>query len=142
MSILDVARLVVYRFHQKGLEIFLVNSDIENDPDVWRLPDCDRAKFEKQLEEGDFIEIDLEEEGRSGQIYAVEGDWHTMPSIRGLIKHDVKVAKSLVKEALPGIEKGAFFAFKEGVKQTMPSEYKALKELKEILIDRNTVSNI
>ena len=34
MSILDIARLVVYRFHEKGLEIFLVNSDLKHDPDI------------------------------------------------------------------------------------------------------------
>lgn len=142
MSLLDIARLVVYRFHQKGLEIFLVNNDIERDPDVWRLPDCDRGQLKEHLQNGDFIEIDVNEGGVKGQIVAVEGDWHTIPSIRGLLKYDVKVAKTLVKEVIPGIEKGAFFAFKEGVKKTMPSEYKALKELKEILIDRNTVNNI
>lgn len=142
MSILNVARLVIYRFHQKGLEIFLVNSDLENDPDVWRLPDCNRDKLTTQIDIDEIIEIDLADDGVAGRIVAVEGDWHTMPSIRGLIKHDVKVAKSLVKEALPGIEKGTFFAFKEGIKKTMPAEYKALKELKDVLIDRNTVKNI
>lgn len=142
MSILDAARLVVYRFHQKGLEIFLVNSDIENDPDVWRLPDCNSTEVSERLKTNDFIEVEITE-GQPGQrLVAVEGDWHTIPSIRGLVKHDIKVAKSLAKDLVPGIEKGAFFAFKEGVKKTMPEEYKALKELKEILIDRNTVKNI
>ncbi len=142
MSILDVARLVVYRFHQKGLEIFLVNSDLANDPDVWRLPDCTQDHLIEHIENGDIIEIEMEDQGRKGRIVAVEGDWHTIPSIRGLIKHDVKVAKSLVKDVIPGIEKGAFFAFKEGIKNTMPAEYKALKELKEVLIARNIINNI
>ncbi len=142
MSILDVARLVVYRFHQKGLEIFLVNSNIENDPDVWRLPDCDTDGISQKLSDHDVIELDIED-GRPGQrLLAVEGDWHTIPSMRGLVKHDIKVAKSIAKDMLPGLEKGAFFAFKEGVKKTMPEEYKALKELKDILVDRNTIKNI
>lgn len=142
MSILDVARLVVYRFHQKGLEIFLVNSDLENDPDVWKLPDCDVVKMRDDMDEDDIIEVDIKGESQKGRIVAIEGDWHTMPSIRGLIKHDIKVAKELAKELLPNNEKGTFFAFKEGVKKTMPEEYQALKELKDILIDRNTVKNI
>ena len=33
MSVLDTVRVIIYRFHEKGLEIFLVNSDLENDPD-------------------------------------------------------------------------------------------------------------
>lgn len=142
MSILDVARLVVYRFHEKGLEIFLVNSDLKNDPDVWKLPNCDTGKLEDKLSQDDFIEIDIDGKSPANRLIAVEGDWHTMPSIRGLVKHDVKIVKNMVKEALPGIDKGAFFAFKEVVKKTMPSEYKALKELKEVLVDRNSVKNI
>ncbi len=142
MSILDVARLVVYRFHEKGLEIFLVNSDLQNDPDIWKLPNCDTLKLEDKLEDEDFIEIDIEGQSPARRIIAVEGDWHNMPSIRGLVKHDVKMVKNMVKEALPGIDKGAFFAFKEVVKKTMPSEYKALKELKEVLVDRNSIKNI
>ncbi len=142
MSILDVARLVVYRFHEKGLEIFLVNSDLKAIPDVWKLPNCDTVKLSDKLDEEDFIEIDIEGEGDSSRLIAVEGDWHTMPSIRGLVKHDIKIAKNMVKEALPGIDKGAFFAVKEVVKKLLPEEYKAVKELKDVLIDRNSVKNI
>lgn len=142
MSILDIARLVVYRFHEKGLEIFLVNSDLSKDPDIWKLPNCDTDKLNVQLEEDDFIEIDIEGQSPANKIIAVEGDWHTMPSIRGLVKHDVKIVKSMVKEALPGLDKGAFFAFKEVVKKAMPDEYKALRELKDVLIDRNSIKNI
>ena len=143
MSILDVARLVVYRFHEKGLEIFLVNSDLKSDPDVWKLPNCDTIKLSTKLEQEDFIEIDIEgKDCKAQRLIAVEGDWHTMPSIRGLVKHDIKIAKSIVKEALPGIDKGAFFAVKEVVKKLMPEEYKAVKELKDVLVDRNSVKNI
>lgn len=143
MSILDIARLVVYRFHEKGLEVFLVNSDLKNDPDVWKLPNCDTVRLADKFENEDFIEIDIEEgKSQANRLIALEGDWHTMPSIRGLVKHDVKLAKNMVKEALPGIDKGAFFAVKEVVKKLMPEEYKAIKELKEVLVDRNSVKNI
>ena len=142
MSILDVARLVVYRFHEKGLEIFLVNSDLKNDPDIWKLPNCDTDQIHDKFQEDDFIEIDIQGEAPAQRLIAVEGDWHTMPSIRGLVKHDVKIVKSMVKEALPGIDKGAFFAVKEVVKKLLPAEYAAIKELKEVLVDRNSVKNI
>ena len=141
MSFLNFARLVVYRFHEKGLEIFLVNSDLASDPDVWKLPECCMNKVSEQLDDNDFIEVPVEE-GSQARLIAVEGDWHNIPSIRGLVKHDIKIVKKLVKDAIPGIEKGAFFAFKEGVKKVLPSEYKAMKELKEILVDRNSLKNM
>ena len=142
MSILDVARLVVYRFHEKGLEIFLVNSDLKNDPDVWKLPNCDTEKIDHKLQNEEFIEIDIDGNTPAKKLIAVEGDWHTMPSIRGLVKHDVKIVKSMVKDALPGIDKGAFFAVKEVVKKLLPEEYAAIRELKDVLVDRNSVKNI
>lgn len=138
MSFIDLARLVVYRFHEKGLEVFLINSDLQNDPDVWKFPNLDLAKINELIQSGDTIEVEVDGE----KLVAIEGDWHNIPSIRGLVKHDVKVVKSLVKEAVPGIEKGAFVAFKESVKKLLPSQYKALKELKEILLESNSVRNI
>ena len=141
MSILNFTRLVVYRFHEKGLEIFLVNSDLAHDPDVWKLPECCLDKISEKLNEEDFIEVAIGESGES-KLIAVEGDWHHIPSIRGLLKHDIKIVKKLVKSALPGIKNGAFFAFKEGAKKIMPSEHKAMKELKEILVDRNSLRNM
>ena len=39
MSVFDLARVVVYRFHEKGLEFFLVNPDLDQDPDAWKIPD-------------------------------------------------------------------------------------------------------
>ena len=143
MSILNFARLVVYRFHEKGLEVFLLNTDLNKDPDVWKFPECDMIKLSEEMNHEDYIELDVNpQELNAGKIIAIEGDWHTIPSIRGLIKHDVKVVKSIVKEAIPGIEKGAFVGFKETVKKLLPHEYKAIKELKEILVDRNLLRNI
>jgi len=141
MSVLDFVRVVIYRFHEKGLEVFLVNSELEQDPDVWKIPKTGMVNVTRQDE---CIELDpvTNDKGEIYTTFAVEGDWHDMPSIRGLIKHDIKLAKQTIKEVVPGIEKGGFFAVKEAVKHTMPEEYKALKELKDILFDRNVVRNI
>jgi len=141
MSVLDFVRVVIYRFHEKGLEVFLVNSELEQDPDVWKIPKTGMVNVTMQDE---CIELDpvTNDKGEIYTTYAVEGDWHDIPSIRGLIKHDIKLAKQTIKEVVPGIEKGGFFAVKEAVKHTMPEEYKALKELKDILFDRNVVRNI
>ena len=141
MSVFDFVRVVIYRFHERGLEVFLVNSDLENDPDVWKIPE---AQIENVKKCADCIELDpvKDKEGYEQVTLAVQGDWHNIPSIRGLIKHDIKLAKATMKEVVPGIEKGGFFAIKEAVKHTMPDEYKTLKELKDILFDRNLVKNM
>jgi hypothetical protein len=143
MSVLDLARVIIYRFHEKGLEIFLINNDMDKDQDIWRIP---QGLSNSIRENGDVNVIDLDttedENGRSVRTLAIEGDWHDIPSIRGMLKHDVRLVKTIVKENLPGSEKGAYFAVKEAFKKVMPQEYKALKELREILFDRNSVTNI
>lgn len=143
MSVLDLARIIIYRFHEKGLEIFLINNEMENDSDIWKLPEGLSHTLQKDAK---LKIIDLESvedhEGQKIRTLAIEGDWHDIPSIRGMLKHDVKLFKSIVKENLPGSEKGAYFAVKEAFKKVLPHEYKALKELKDILFDRNSVTNI
>ncbi len=142
MSVLDLARVIIYRFHEKGLEIFLINNDMEKDADIWRIP----SGFSQQLEDAKMGIIDLDStfttEGKEIKNIAIEGDWHDIPSIRGMIKYDIKLAKSIVKENLPGAEKGAYFAVKEAFKKVLPHEYQTIKELKDVLFDRNSVTNI
>ncbi|MDF1697451.1 MAG: hypothetical protein P1U56_16530 [Saprospiraceae bacterium] len=143
MSVLDTVRVVIYRFHEKGLEIFLVNSDLENDPDIWNLP---KGKLGTTHPTSYIDSIELEsqedEKGRKVQTLAVEGEWHDIPSLRGMLKHDMKLVKSKLIEVAPEMEKGGFFAVKEAFKKVMPEEYKALKELKSILRDRNLTKYI
>jgi hypothetical protein len=146
MSAFDFARIMIYRFHETGLEIFLINNDMEQDPDVWKLPQSMSDNIKKSIELSGREAIDLEDitslDGSTVKTMAVEGDWHDIPSIRGMIKYDMKLAKKILKERLPGSEKGAFIAAKECFKKVLPHEYMAIKELKDILTDRNTVKNI
>lgn len=143
MNVLDSARVIIYRFHEKGLEIFLVNSDLENDPDIWKLP---KGKINVASKSSYMNSIQLDsqkdEKGREVKTLAVEGEWHDIPSLRGMLKHDVKLVKSKLIEVAPEMEKGGFFAVKEAFKKVMPDEYKALKELKSILRDRNLTKYI
>jgi hypothetical protein len=144
MSVLDLARVIIYRFHEKGLEIFLINNDMETDQDIWQIPQGLSETIREKGHLKNIIDLDVtvDENGRSIKTLAIEGDWHDIPSIRGMLKHDVKLVKAIVKENLPGSEKGAYFAVKEAFKKVMPHEYKALKELKDVLFDRNSVTNI
>lgn len=143
MHVFDTVRIIIYRCHEKGLEVFLINDDLESDPDVWLLPS---GRLETQIKESikSLIELDhvYEDEGEKVKTIALEADWHEIPSVRGLVKHDVKLVKSKIKEVLPNIEKGAYFCVKEAFKKVLPNEYQALKELKDIMLDRNTVTNI
>jgi DNA polymerase III epsilon subunit-like protein len=138
MHVLDQIRLVVYRCHETGLEIFLVNTDFD---DTWRIPFEKIAKYnEDELQK---LVIDLgpveAEDGTMVQTYAIEGDYHDIPSIRKLVKGDFDIVTSKVKYIMT---KGAFFAIKETFKKVLPNEYNALHELKEILSARNLLSNI
>jgi hypothetical protein len=146
MSVFDFARVMIYRFHETGLEIFLINNEMDKDPDVWKLPEGIGSEFKNRMETLGKEAIDLDEistpQGEMLRTLAIEGDWHDIPSIRGMLKHDMKIAKKIIKEKLPGSEKGAFVAAKECFKKVLPHEYQAIKELKDILTDRNTVKNM
>ncbi len=143
MSVLDQVRLVIYRVNKKGLEIFLVS----NGEEEWSIPKGKLSSNKSQpywTQEDNCIHLDPVEcsDGQKRGAVAIEGDWHEIPSIRGIIKQDVKIVKSQIKQRIPELEQGTYFAVKEAVKKVLPEEYKALKELKEILIDRNQAKYI
>ncbi len=142
LSVFDKMRVLIYRYHEKGLEIFLVDPKMASDKSVWKLP-------QSEIENGQVPPFDLDHQkelihlepiGEGNQWHhtiAVEGDWHDIPSIRGMIKHDLKRVSSKIKEVLPDLEKGTYVAAKDIVKKVLPHEYKAIKELKDILLERN-----
>lgn len=136
MSVLDYARVCIYRVNQKGLEIFLVNTGAEE----WQIPAGKLSISATTFEPSSMIE--LESDGVVGKVLAIEGDWHEIPSIRRMIKDDVKIVASHVIHKLPEAEEGAYFAIKEAFKKVLPAEYNSLKELKDILIDRNQAKYI
>jgi len=73
---------------------------------------------------------------------AVEGDYHDIPSIRAMIKEDVRIVKRQIKTAVPGLEHGAYCAVKDAFKKVLPQEYAALKELKDVVMDKNLLTNL
>lgn len=145
MTVFDTVRLIIYRFHEKGLEIFLVNSDL--DKENWQIPFADIAKYSgENVEIGNrFISLETSDNpgGPTSFACAIEGDWHDIPSIRKLIKEDIKLVSSKIEVFDKiALEKGTFFAIKEAFKKVMPNEYKVLQELKDIVLHRNMVKNI
>ena len=139
MHVLDEVRLIIYRCHEKGLEVFLVNTGFEEEN--WKIPFEEIAKYTGQEFENDIIPLDplQEKDGSMSSVVAVEGDWHDIPSLRKLIKGDVKIVASKIKFIA---DHGAFFALKEAMKKVLPNEYAVLHELKDILMARNQLRNI
>lgn len=145
MSLFDKACLIIYRFAEKGLEVFLVNDAGDENP-VWSIPHQDIPRAAEKLVESEteLIELDAVEvdNGQKYRAIAIEGDYHDIPSMRSLIKNDVLYVKDKLKTLIPELDKGTFVAVKEVVKNVLPHEYVFLKELKEILTDRNLTQNI
>ena len=129
--------LIIYRFRERGLEIFLTN-DAENE-EGWRLPEeeLSRDATDKMTQ---MIELNpvQQEDGATAEAYAVEGDWHDIPSLKGMLYEDALQ----MKEKLKIIDRGAFVVVKEAVKRVLPHQYQFLKELKDILIDRHSVKDL
>ena len=100
----------------------------------------DDDKSRTYLEEDRLIELDpvAHDSGDLENAVAVEGDWHEIPSLKSMLHEDAQY----LKDKLKGMEKGTYFAVKEAVKKVMPHQYKVLKELKDILIDRNSVKDL
>lgn len=140
MSISKKASLIIYRFKEKGLEIFLVNPNEEQDQ--WEIPGGQLSMQDTQplLDEDRLIELDPVEKtkGELEEALAVEGDWHEIPSLKGMLYEDA----IQLKEKLKDMENGTFFGVKEAFKKVLPHQYKFLKELKDVLLDRNSVKDL
>ncbi|MDX1478095.1 MAG: hypothetical protein R3301_10360 [Saprospiraceae bacterium] len=138
MHVLDKVRVIVYRWHEKGLEVFLENTDFD---DSWRIPFEQIAKYDLDENNPYVISLGLmeDEDGTMVNTVAIQGDWHDIPSLRKLIKGDLDLVTSKAKYL---VDRGAFFAVKETFKKVLPNEYKVLHDLKDILIARNMVFNI
>ena len=136
----DKTNLLIYRHGKEGLEVFLVND--EENQGQWSMPkgNADQAKA-ISLSAEEAIELDPVEEvdGVFEQAYAVEADWHDIPSIKSILKHDAKFMKKTIKQMVPDMmSKGAFVAVKEAFKKVLPHQYKQIKEIKEILLEKNS----
>ena len=140
MSKDEKANLLIYRLGTKGLEVFLVND--EENKENWSMPtgNPEQAKaISVNAKESIELEPVEEVDGVFEQAYAVEADWHDIPSIKSILKHDVKFMKKAIKKMVPDMmSKGAFVAVKVAFKKVLPHQYEMIKELKDILIEKNS----
>ncbi|MEP7195651.1 MAG: hypothetical protein ABI851_03980 [Saprospiraceae bacterium] len=141
MTLINQIRLLVYRIHDKGLEILLTNNQIQEETYHF-LKGPAISEFDL-LNDFSTIEIDSRDEhGHEIKTIAIEGDWHDIPRIRTLIKNDLHIVKEKMKHKIPELTEGSYVAIKDVIKKTLPNEYATLKELKEIIIARNLLRNI
>ena len=142
MSLLKKANLIIYRVREKGLEVFLVHPKEENEQ--WTIPQGtiqDEAKAIALVQDERAIALDPVQniEGEAEDALAVEGDWHDIPSLKGLIQSDATFVKDTLEQMIPDMQQqGTYFAIKEAFKKVLPSQYDFLKELKEIVKERNS----
>ncbi len=141
MTVRNQFRLIVYRIHEKGLEVLL--SKPQEREECWALCNAHIAKtaLDQMIHDTSIIELD-QVEGSPLNAIAIEADWHELPRVRQMIKQDLVLVTDVLKSKIPALEDSAYVAVKEAFKKLMPDEYALLKELKEILLDRNTVKNI
>ena len=144
MSLLNKANLIIYRVRDKGLEVFLVKPKEQSETEEWTIPQGalqDQAKALALVQQDQAIELDPVDnlEGEAEGALAVEGDWHDIPSLKGLIKNDAIFVKDTLQQMIPDMEnEGSYFAIKEAFKKVLPNQYEFLKELKEIIKERNS----
>ncbi len=60
MSVLDSVRVLIYRVHEKGLEVFLINNEMDEDPEIWNLPEGFYNQIKGQITAKGKNLIDLE----------------------------------------------------------------------------------
>ena len=135
--------VIIYRVRESGLEVFLV--DQESDGSL-TAPFADE-KAPNRLA-AHYIELDpvADANGDTRKAIAIEADWHEIPSLRALVYEDYRVAKEKaklhIKHLVVDFEKGTYVAVKEAFKRVLPQQYAFLKELKDIIADKNQANSI
>ena len=127
MGLRKKARLIIYRFRERGLEVFLTRQS-----DEWGLPTG-------ELRPDTTDSIALEPAADREEAIAVEGDWHEIPSLKQMLYEDAGELKLRLRE----IESGSFLTVKDALKNTLsPGQVQFLRELVEVVTDRNSVRDI
>lgn len=128
MGLRKTASLVIYRFRERGLEVFLTRKS-----DEWGLPGGSVDLAQDQ----EFIELEPSED--SEEAVAVEADWHEIPSLKQMLYEE----SGELKERLKDIEQGAFMTIKDALKARLTQgQVEFLRELRDVITDRNSVRDL
>ena len=127
MGLRKRANLIIYRFRERGLEVFLLKKS-----DEWGLPGG-----ELNVDNPDLIELEPGEDRE--RAVAAEADWHEIPSLKQMLYEDA----GELKEKLREIESGTFLTIKEALKSHLSAQQVAyLRELRDVITDRNSVRDL
>ncbi|MEM6769722.1 MAG: hypothetical protein AAF597_03970, partial [Bacteroidota bacterium] len=128
LSIRKKASLIIYRFQERGLEVFLTKQS-----DEWGLPDGEVAFPADQ----DTIELEPGQDRE--EAVAVEGDWHEIPSLKQMLYNE----STEFAEKIKTLEQGTFVSIKEALKAHLsPNKVQFLRELRDVITDRNSVRDL
>lgn len=116
--------VLLYRYNNNELEVYLVgqNEDAKDQMALPRANDFDQMALEEEL-------IPLEE-CKDTRIF------DKAMAVEAKLEHCVKKFVHIQQE------EGTYVAVKEAFKKILPAQYSYLKELQEILRDRNSVMNM
>lgn len=146
MSVKNLAKVIIYRMAEKGLEILLIKDEGDPNGQKWSLPNGFVQPEEIKEEYIELEDLKSDNPGKipasNHQTLAFEKDEHDLPSFRSLLLNDVIYVKKRLKDYLIEYDEATYVSIKEAVKKVLPDEYAKLKELKDILSDRNSVKNI
>lgn len=140
--------MVVYRIQEKGLEVFLVDSENgNNSEEFFSIPEGESTEsFIHAVSDSGLklIQLDPVTQANGSKVaaFAIEGDWHDLPSIKAMVNNDIEKVKATILEFIPEKKPGAYVLVKDAFKKVLPYEYSILKELKEILTEKNSIQNI
>ena len=133
--------VIIYRVRDQGLEVFLVNPETDGEEGASQVPSAEITARLMSAAGGIELDTYTSADGVERKAIAIEADWHEIPSLRALMYEDYRVAKEKAKQHLrslmPDPEKGAYVAVKDAVKRVMPAQYAFLKELKDIIVEKN-----
>lgn len=101
--------------------------------DEWGLPGGDVSMDTEQEM------IELEPGDNQESAIAVEGDWHEIPSLKEMLYEESAEFAERVKD----LEKGSFVTIKDALKNHLsPNQVQYLRELRDVITDRNSVRDI
>lgn len=148
MSVNKQVDVLIYRVRETGLEVFLIHAEQQEGEVAPSLSAPSATDYAPGHLSAHFIELEpvTDANGDARNAIAIEADWHEIPSLRALIYEDYRVAKEKaklhLKNFVPALERGAYVAVKEAFKRVMPEQYAFLKELKDIVADKNQTKYI
>lgn len=143
MQLNEQVDVIIYRVRESGLEVFLVDQESGGSLSAPFANDAAPDRLAAQCIE---LEPVADANGDTRKAIAIEADWHEIPSLRALVYEDYRVAKEKaklhIKHLMVDLEKGTYVAVKEAFKRVLPQQYAFLKELKEIISDKNQANSI